>query len=216
MKAHAFFIILAAFLACAWSFVVYPQGSSALTLSSPRSRLSDAATAAASPRARRGVSGISMKRKGKQNSNIQQRGSYNQMLQQELQYKEQQKAMDTGMPAFQLYARTKVNNMWYPCGTMMGDNNAKATVDGMMGGFLSGVSKYSLEKSIASSVLAKKTDLIRQVEQAYPQLVKKPLVFGYKVIYKGLEEKLGKQEVTEINKDMTLGPMDTIKKKMGW
>lgn len=30
------------------------------------------------------------------------------------------------------------------------------------------------------------------------------------------EEKLGKQEVTEIEKDMTLGPMDAFKKKMGW
>lgn len=30
------------------------------------------------------------------------------------------------------------------------------------------------------------------------------------------EEKLGKQEITEINKDMTLGPMDSFKKKMGW
>ena len=34
--------------------------------------------------------------------------------------------------------------------------------------------------------------------------------------WRSQEEKLGKQEVTEINKDMTLGPMDTIKKKMGW
>ena len=53
-----------------------------------------------------------MKRKGKPNSNIQQRGSYNQMLQQEMQYKEQKRAMETGMPAFQIYARTNVNNMW--------------------------------------------------------------------------------------------------------
>lgn len=30
------------------------------------------------------------------------------------------------------------------------------------------------------------------------------------------EEKMGKQEVTEIEKDMTLGPMDAFKKKMGW
>lgn len=51
----------------------------------------------------------------------------------------------------------------YPCGLMMGDDKAKATVDAMMGGLLSGVSKYSLEKGISTSVLAKKKDLIRQV-----------------------------------------------------
>lgn len=48
---------------------------------------------------------------------------------------------------------------------MMGDDKAKATVDAMMGGILSGVSKYSLEKSIASSVIEKKKDLIRQVRK---------------------------------------------------
>lgn len=46
---------------------------------------------------------------------------------------------------------------------MMGDDKAKATVDAMMGGLLAGVSKYSLEKGIASSVVQKKGDLIRQV-----------------------------------------------------
>lgn len=46
---------------------------------------------------------------------------------------------------------------------MMGDDKAKATVDAMMGGLLSGMSKYSLEKGISTSVLAKKKDLIRQV-----------------------------------------------------
>lgn len=30
------------------------------------------------------------------------------------------------------------------------------------------------------------------------------------------EEKLGKQEVTEITKDMTMGPLDAFKKKMGF
>lgn len=55
----------------------------------------------------------------------------------------------------------------YPCGLMMGDDKAKATVDAMMGGLLSGVSKYSLEKGISTSVFAKKKDLIRQVSPPY-------------------------------------------------
>lgn len=46
---------------------------------------------------------------------------------------------------------------------MMGDEKSKATVDAMMGGLLSTVSKYALEKGIASSVLAEKKNLIRQV-----------------------------------------------------
>lgn len=216
MKACAFIAALAACAGSSLAFVT-PLQSSALSFSSPSSSLSAAAAAVSPPAAsRQGVSGITMKRKGKPNSDIAQRGSFNQMQQQDMQYQEQKRAMESGMPAFQIYVRTKLNNMWYPCGLMMGDDKAKATVDAMMGGLLSGVSKYSLEKGISTSVLAKKKDLIRQVAQAYPQLASKELTFGFKVIYKDLEEKLGKQEVTEIEKDMTLGPMDAFKKKMGW
>ena len=31
---------------------------------------------------------------------------------QDMQYQEQRKAMQSGMPSFQIYVRTKVNNMW--------------------------------------------------------------------------------------------------------
>lgn len=51
----------------------------------------------------------------------------------------------------------------YPCGLMQGDDKAKATVDAMISGLLKDVSKYSLEKGVASSVLANRKDLIRQV-----------------------------------------------------
>lgn len=51
----------------------------------------------------------------------------------------------------------------YPCGLMQGDDKAKATVDAMMSGLLKDVSKYSLEKGVASSVLANRRDLVRQV-----------------------------------------------------
>ncbi|CAM9859316.1 unnamed protein product [Pylaiella littoralis] len=217
MKACAF---VAAFVACvapSSAFVVPLQSS--LTFSSPRSSLAAAAAATAAttaPPARRGVSGISMKRKGKPNSDISQRGSFNQMQQQDMQYQEQRKAIKSGMPSFQIYARTKVNNMWYPCGLMQGDDKAKATVDAMMSGLLKDVSKYSLEKGIASSVLSNRKDLVRQVNQAYPQIAGKELTFGFKVIYADLEAKLGKQEITEITKDMTMGPLDAFKKKMGF
>lgn len=46
---------------------------------------------------------------------------------------------------------------------MQGDDKAKATVDAMMSGLLKDVSKYSLEKGVASSVLSNRKDLIRQV-----------------------------------------------------
>lgn len=51
----------------------------------------------------------------------------------------------------------------YPCGLMQGDDKAKATVDAMISGLLKDVSKYSLEKGVASSVLANRKDLVRQV-----------------------------------------------------
>lgn len=31
---------------------------------------------------------------------------------QDMQYQEQKRAMESGMPAFQIYVRTKLNNMW--------------------------------------------------------------------------------------------------------
>ena len=46
---------------------------------------------------------------------------------------------------------------------MQGDDKAKATVDAMMSGLLKDVSKYSLEKGVASSVLSNRKDLVRQV-----------------------------------------------------
>lgn len=33
-------------------------------------------------------------------------------FEQDMQYQEQRKAMQSGMPSFQIYVRTKVNNMW--------------------------------------------------------------------------------------------------------
>lgn len=51
----------------------------------------------------------------------------------------------------------------YPCGLMQGDDKAKATVDAMMSGLLKDVSKYSLEKGVATSVLTNRKDLVRQV-----------------------------------------------------
>lgn len=51
----------------------------------------------------------------------------------------------------------------YPCGLMQGDDKAKATVDAMISGLLKDLSKYSLEKGVATSVLANRRDLIRQV-----------------------------------------------------
>eukprot|EP00903_Cladosiphon_okamuranus_P018144 g16696.t1 len=221
MKACAF---VAALVACATSSSAFvpPLQSSSLTFSNPRAGLeaASAATAASGaagkPMARGGVSGITMKRKGKPNTNIAQRGSFNQMQQQEMQYQEQRKAMQSGMPSFQIYVRTKVNNMWYPCGLMQGDDKAKATVDAMMSGLLKDVSKYSLEKGVATSVLSNRKDLVRQVSTAYPQIAGKELTFGFKIIYAELEDKLGKQEVTEITKDMTMGPLDAFKKKMGF
>lgn len=48
---------------------------------------------------------------------------------------------------------------------LKGDDKSKATVDAMIGGFLSGVSKYTLEKGIAASVLQNKKNLIIQVSR---------------------------------------------------
>jgi len=102
-----------------------------------------------------------------------------------------------GLPVFNLYVRTPVANMWYPCGSFKGDDKSKALCKNYVDdGLLSGISKSQLDKGVAGSLFRDKKKLTDQIANQYPQLRKNKdkLQFGYKLSYEGLSK-----EQLEIN-----------------
>ncbi|CAM9782630.1 unnamed protein product [Chrysoparadoxa australica] len=159
-----------------------------------------------------GSRSLTMKRKGKPNVPIQNRGGYNNMQKMQ-QAMDSQRQGQEGKPVFEIFCRTEKANIWYPCGSLAGDDRSKATVEAYMSGFMRGVHKSTLEKGVASSVLQNERSLKEQIGRGYPQLRKsvRELQFGFKIKYPGLEEKVGKQEITVITQDMATGIFDKAK-----
>jgi len=149
-------------------------------------------------------------KKGKPNVPINQRGDYMQKQRMQDQMA-MMKPEAGGYPLFNLYVRTPRANMWYPCGTLKGDDRSKQLVDGwIQNGFgLGGMIKSNIDKSVAGSLYAKEDSIKRLSEQickTYPALkaAKKDFTFGYKIEYENLDEK---QEVTILSQDMASGGM---------
>lgn len=158
-----------------------------------------------------------MKRKGKPNVPIGSRGGYNNARMAE-EAMRKQRDEKPGMPVFEIYCRTRRIPMWYPCGSLAGDERSKATVDAIANGFLSDVYKSALEKGIADSVLGPQKQQLRQtVIRMYPNLSKlqNELEYGFKIRYPPLEAKQGEQKVIVLEEDMKLGLFDKFKKKIG-
>jgi Family of unknown function (DUF6523) len=68
---------------------------------------------------------LTMKRKGKPNVPINARGGYNNMMKAEEAMRAQRGATPANLPVFEIYCRTKRANMWYPCGSLGGDERSK-------------------------------------------------------------------------------------------
>lgn len=162
-------------------------------------------------------------KKGKPNVPINQRGDYMQKQRMQDQMA-MMKPEAGGYPLFNLYVRTPRANMWYPCGTLKGDDRSKQLVDGwIQNGFgLGGMIKGNIDKSVAGSLYAKEDSIKRLSEQickTYPALkaAKKDFTFGYKIEYENLDEK---QDVTILSEDMNsggmlAGPLDGLRNAFG-
>jgi len=170
--------------------------------------------AAASPRQRAPQrAAMTMKMKGKKGKlPINQRGSESQQAKFEAM-KAQQDGLGSGQfPVFNIYVQTPKANMWYPCGSLSGDDNSKNLVDQWSGqGLLEGVYKTNLDRGVAVSLFDNERDFVAQIVANYPQLKKsqKDLTYAYKIKFKGLSEEQSK--MTVLTKDMTQGPMDKFK-----
>jgi len=155
-------------------------------------------------------------KKGKANVPPQMRGQYKkaqEMQNMRQQMMEAQNPGADGLPVFNLYVRTKVANMWYPCGSFKGDDRSAALASNYRdNGLLSGISKKQLDGGVAGSLYRDLDKLKDSVTRGYPQLRKSrdELEFGYKLAYEGLSDDQTKINVVEPKE--TKGFFDNVKR----
>ena len=155
-------------------------------------------------------------KKGKANVPPQMRGQYKkqqEMAQMRQQMIESSQPGDDGLPVFNLFVRTKIGNVWYPCGSFKGDDRSAALAKSWSdGGMLSGISKKQLDAGIAGSLFRDLDKLQGTVVRAYPQLKKSKegFEYGYKLGYKGLSEEEA-NKVYPVEPKEQKGVLDGIK-----
>mmetsp|Transcript_35492 Transcript_35492/g.85639 ORF Transcript_35492/g.85639 Transcript_35492/m.85639 type:complete len:219 (+) Transcript_35492:133-789(+) len=121
-----------------------------------------------------------------------------------------------GLPVFNLYVRTPLKNMWYPCGSFKGDEKSAALCQSYADdGLLSSVSKNQLDAGVGGSLARDMNRLEETIVRGYPQLRKDKgkLEWGYKLSYKGLSKEQEKVHVVEIKEQK--GWLDGIKGSLG-
>jgi len=154
-------------------------------------------------------------KKGKPNIPPQMRGQYKRAQEMQNMREQMMEAQDPstdGLPVFNLYVRTKVANMWYPCGSFKGDERSAALASNYKDqGLLAGISKNQLDGGVAGSLYRDLDKMKDSVTRGYPQLRKSrdELEFGYKLSYEGLGEEQGKIQVVEPKE--TKGFFDNVK-----
>lgn len=155
-------------------------------------------------------------KKGKANVPPQMRGQYKkqqEMAEMRRQIMEASQPGTDGLPVFNLFVRTKRQNIWYPCGSFKGDERSAALAKSYSeGGMLSGISKKQLDAGIAGSLYRDVDKLKETVCRAYPQLrkVKEELEFGYKLAFVGLPEDKAK-EIIPVEPKEQKGVLDSIR-----
>eukprot|EP00429_Kryptoperidinium_foliaceum_P068812 CAMPEP_0176075010 /NCGR_PEP_ID=MMETSP0120_2-20121206/37489_1 /TAXON_ID=160619 /ORGANISM="Kryptoperidinium foliaceum, Strain CCMP 1326" /LENGTH=182 /DNA_ID=CAMNT_0017408711 /DNA_START=128 /DNA_END=673 /DNA_ORIENTATION=+ len=155
-------------------------------------------------------------KKGKANVPPQMRGQYKrqqEMAQMQQQMIEASKPGADGLPVFNLFVRTKKQNIWYPCGSFKGDERSAALAKSYAdGGMLAGISKKQLDGGIAGSLYSDLAKLKETVCRAYPQLRKArdEFEFGYKLAFDGLPEDKAK-EIVPVEPKEQKGPLDGIR-----
>lgn len=158
-------------------------------------------------------------KKGKANVNPQMRSQYKRA--QEMESYRQQMADSQvmgadGLPVFNLFVRTPLKNMWYPCGSFKGDEKSAALCQNYADdGLLSGISKSQLDSGVGGSLFRDMNRLEETIVRGYPQLRKDKgnLEWGYKLSYKGLTKEQEKVHVVEIKEQK--GFFDGIKSAFG-
>lgn len=171
------------------------------------------------PTAARGSGATLEMKKGKANVSPQMRQQYKRAQEMEAyrkQMAESQMMGADGLPVFNLFVRTQLKNMWYPCGSFKGDEKSAALCKSYVDdGFLSSVSKNQLDAGVGGSLFRDKARLEETVVRGYPQLRKDrgDLEYGYKLSYEGLSKEQEKITVVEVKEQK--GFLDGIKSAFG-
>jgi len=155
-------------------------------------------------------------KKGKPNVPTNMRGQFKKQQEtaaQQRQMVDAQKPGADGFPVFNLFVRTKRQNVWYPCGSFKGDERSAALAKSYSeDGLLSGISKKQLDGGISGTLYQDFDKLVETVCRAYPQLRKSrnEFEFGYKLSYLGLSEELAK-EVVPVEPKENKGVFDGVR-----
>ncbi|KAL7515851.1 hypothetical protein ACHAWX_000925 [Stephanocyclus meneghinianus] len=155
-------------------------------------------------RGNHGTSATLTMKKGKANVPPQMRSQYARAQEMESYRKqmiESQRVGKDGLPVFNLYVRTGLKNIWYPCGSFKGDEKSAALAQSYASnGFLSSLSKKQLDAGISGSLYRDLPKLEESIFRGYPQLRKEKtnLEYGYKLSYMGLSKEQEKITVVEV------------------
>lgn len=121
-----------------------------------------------------------------------------------------------GLPVFNLFVRTSLKNMWYPCGSFKGDERSAALCQSYASnGLLSGISKKQLDAGVGGSLFRDQAKLEETIVRGYPQLRKEKgkLEYGYRLSYEGLSKEQEKIQVVELKEQK--GFLDGLKGVFG-
>mmetsp|Transcript_18320 Transcript_18320/g.29662 ORF Transcript_18320/g.29662 Transcript_18320/m.29662 type:complete len:217 (+) Transcript_18320:131-781(+) len=158
-------------------------------------------------------------KKGKANVSPQMRQQYKRAQEME-SYRQQmmdsQMSGPDGFPVFNLFVRTELKNMWYPCGSFKGDEKSAALCQNYVDdGLLSSISKNQLDAGVGGSLARDEARLEETIIRGYPQLRKDKgkLEYGYKLSFPGLSKEQEKVHVVEVKEQK--GFFDGIKSAFG-
>lgn len=122
------------------------------------------------------------------------------------------KIPEDGTPVFAIFVRTNRAKIWYPLGSVQGDDRSKQLVGALKNRLGRALYSNALDKGIAQTVYGQNgARFITSALRMYPQLKRyqRELEFGYRVTAAGLEP----QPTKAVSKDMALTFGDWAKKQ---
>ncbi len=119
------------------------------------------------------------------------------------------------VPVFNIFAKGNGSFYdWVPCGSFVGEKSAGNLVNAWSSGFMTDMYKNQLDQGIARSIFSQEEALVKAIQEnvrIYRKLPKEQIIFGYKIEFEGLEEKMGKQNITILTKGMEKSWLDNVK-----
>lgn len=120
---------------------------------------------------------------------------------------------EDGTPVFAIFVRTNRAKIWYPLGTVKGDDKSKQLVSALKNAVGRALYENALDKGIAQTVYGKdRQRFLSSAIRMYPQLKRyqKDLQFGYKVAAVGLDP----QETKPVTQEMILPAWEWAKRRI--